>query len=130
MPAHCTALGKAMLAHLPADEVREIVARCGMPRRTPQTITDADSLLAELEAVRARGYAIDNVENEEGVRCAGAAVFDHQDRVAGAISISGSIHSLSLDRIRRDVGPRVSVTALRISRAMGWQGGPSSGRAE
>lgn len=130
MPAHCTALGKAMLAHLPPDEVRTILARHGMPRRTPQTITEPDSLLAELETIRARGYAIDNIENEEGVRCAGAAVFDHQGRVAGAISVSGSVHSLSLDRIRREVGPRVSATAMRISRAMGWQGGPASGRAE
>ncbi|MDR7486599.1 MAG: IclR family transcriptional regulator [Armatimonadota bacterium] len=129
MPAHCTALGKAMLAHLPPAQVREILARRGMPRRTPQTITDPDRLFAELEAVRARGYAIDNVENEEGIRCVGAAVLDHQGRVAGAISLSGSARSLTLDRIRRDLGNRVRETAERVSRAMGWQhASPPRGR--
>jgi IclR family acetate operon transcriptional repressor len=122
MPAHCTALGKAMLAHLPAGEVRAILDRRGMPRRTAQTITDARTLMVELDAVRTRGYAIDNVENEEGIRCVGAAVFDHEGRVAGAISISGSAANLTLDRVRRDLGPRVKETAGRISHAMGWQG--------
>lgn len=122
MPAHCTALGKAMLAHLAPNAVRAIVQRHGMPRRTQQTITSPDVLAAELEAIRSRGFSLDNVENEEGVRCAGAPVFDHLGRVAGAISISGSARDLTLERLRRDIGPRVKEIAERISRAMGWQG--------
>jgi DNA-binding IclR family transcriptional regulator len=121
MPAHSTALGKAMLAYLPTDQVRTILQRQGMVRRTAQTITDTERLLADLEAVRDRGYSIDNVENEEGIRCVGAAVFDHQGRVAGAISVSGSAHSITVERIRRELGPRVRETARLISRAMGWQ---------
>lgn len=127
MPAHCTALGKAMLAHLPPDEVLTILNQHGMVRRTSQTITEPERLLADLDAIRARGYSIDNVENEEGIRCAGAAVFDHQGRVAGGISISGAAHTITLERIKRELGPRVKETAGLISRAMGWQD-PSAAR--
>ncbi|MDR7555791.1 MAG: IclR family transcriptional regulator [Armatimonadota bacterium] len=130
MPAHCTALGKAMLAHLPREQVREVLARHGMPQRTRQTITNADVLLAELDAVRARGYAVDNVENEEGIRCVGAAIFDHRGEVVGAVSVSGAVRALTLERIRRDLGPCVRDTAEWISRAMGWQTPRRSATAE
>lgn len=126
MPAHCTALGKAMLAHLPLDEVLKILNQQGMARRTMQTITEPERLLADLDAIRARGYSIDNVENEEGIRCAGAAVIDHQGRVAGGISVSGAAHTIAMERIRRELGPRVKETAGLISRAMGWQDPPAT----
>lgn len=126
MPAHSTALGKAMLAWLPPEEVRQILERHGMPRRTPRTITDARRLFAELAAIRTRGYAVDNVENEEGIRCAGAAIMDHRGKMAGAISLSGSSRSFTLTRIRRDLGPRVRRAAEQISLALGWAGTPTA----
>jgi len=122
MPAHSTALGKAMLAHLPEAEVRRIIESRGLPRRTPNTITDPGRLREELAAARARGYAIDNVENEDGIRCVGAPVMDHRGQVAGAISISGSMATITLERARRELGPRVRATAQQISRALGWEG--------
>ncbi len=122
MPAHCTSLGKAMLASMPLESVRGILLAVGMPRRTPRTITDPDRLMAELAATRARGYAIDNVENEEGIRCVGAPIFDHRGAVAGAISLSGSTKNVTLERIRRELGPRVRKAAVRISHALGWAG--------
>ncbi|GBD30274.1 Pectin degradation repressor protein KdgR [bacterium HR32] len=124
VPAHSTALGKAILAHLPASQVEEIVLRHGLPRRTPNTITDPERLLQELAAVRARGFSVDNVENEEGIRCVGAAIFDHAGRLAGAVSVSGSASTISLERARRELGPAVRDAAEQISRAMGWPGGP------
>jgi DNA-binding IclR family transcriptional regulator len=94
VPAHSTALGKAMLAYLPgAGGADRGEAR--LVRRTPNTITDPARLFQELAAIRARGYSIDNVENEEGIRCVGAAIFDHRGRVAGAVSVSGSVASIS-----------------------------------
>ncbi len=123
VPAHSTALGKAILAHLPRTQVDEIVRRHGLPRRTPNTITDPERLLQELAAVRARGFSVDNVENEEGIRCVGAPIFDHAGRVAGAVSVSGSVSSISLERARRELGPAVREAAEQISRAMGWPGG-------
>jgi IclR family acetate operon transcriptional repressor len=127
MPAHSTALGKAMLAWTDPQQVRQILALRGLPRRTPRTITTPARLLRELAAVRARGFAVDNVENEDGIRCVGAPVFDHQGRVAGAVSISGSVSTITLRRARQELGPRVRETAARISRALGWSGAETGG---
>ncbi len=120
MPAHCTALGKSMLAFLPTAQVQEVLRTHGLPRRTANTITDPARLLAELAAVRARGYAIDNVENEEGIRCVGAPIIDHRGHVAGAVSVSGSVATITLERARRELGVRVREAAQQISRALGW----------
>ena len=127
MPAHSTALGKAMLAWTDTARVREIVALRGLPRRTRRTITTLAELERELATVRARGFAVDNVENEDGIRCVGAPVFDHQGRVAGAVSVSGSVTTISLRRARRELGPQVVATAARISRDLGWTGAPEKG---
>jgi IclR family acetate operon transcriptional repressor len=85
---HCTAIGKAILAYLPPDEVEAVVASAGMPARTPATITDLPALRADLAAVRERGYALDDEENEATVRCIGAAVLDRAGRPRGGVSIS------------------------------------------
>lgn len=122
MPAHSTALGKAMLAHLPARETAAVLDLWGMPRRTPRTITDRRRFVSELATIRARGYALDNIENEEGVRCVAAPIFDHRGRVAGAVSLSGSARTVTLARVRRSLGPLVRQAAGRISRAVGWPG--------
>lgn len=70
-----------MLAHLPSDDVARVLDTWGLPGRTVNTITDRPKLVAELSVIRTRGYAVDNVENEAGVRCVGAAVFDHRSQV-------------------------------------------------
>jgi IclR family transcriptional regulator, acetate operon repressor len=85
---HCTAIGKAILAHLPPQEVDAVVASAGLPARTPATITDVAALGAELAAVRERGYAVDDEENEPTVRCIGAAILDRGGRPKGGVSIS------------------------------------------
>jgi len=122
MPAHCTALGKAMLAFLPVEQVRGILRTRGLSRRTANTITEPSRLLEQLATVRARGYAVDNGENEDGIRCVGAPIMDHRGQVAGAISLSGANARVTLERARRDLGPRVRETARRLSRAIGWDG--------
>ncbi|MBW8482976.1 IclR family transcriptional regulator [Actinomadura parmotrematis] len=66
---HCTGVGKALLSQLPDDRVRAMLARTGMPAHTPRTFTDPDALLAELARIRAQGYALDDEEQEVGVRC-------------------------------------------------------------
>jgi IclR family transcriptional regulator, acetate operon repressor len=85
---HCTAIGKAILAHLPRREVEAIVMSAGMESRTPATITDVAALHAELAVVRKRGYAMDDEENEPTVRCIGAVVLDRAGRPRGGVSIS------------------------------------------
>jgi IclR family acetate operon transcriptional repressor len=86
---HCSAIGKALLAHLPDERVRAIAQVKGLPARTPKTIGDVDDLLAELDAVRACGFAVDDEEDNEGVVCVGSSVYDHHGACVGAISVTG-----------------------------------------
>lgn len=88
IPMHSTAIGKAVLAHLPAAQVEAIVRTAGLPALTARTLTDRVSLAGELGAVRARGYAVDDEENETSVRCLGAAVFDRAGVPVGGISLT------------------------------------------
>ena len=88
LPLHCTAIGKAILAHLPREEVEAVVASAGMASRTPATISDLPALHAELATVRERGYSLDDEENEATVRCIGTAVLDRAGRPRGGISVS------------------------------------------
>jgi IclR family transcriptional regulator, acetate operon repressor len=86
---HCSAIGKALLSHLPEESVRAIVARTGLPGRTATTITDIEHLLRELAGVRARHFAVDDEEDSEGVCCVGASVFDHRQACVAAVSVTG-----------------------------------------
>jgi DNA-binding IclR family transcriptional regulator len=98
---HCISLGKAMLAHLPEERVEGIVDRHGLPAQTPNTITDRETLFAELETIRERGYAVDDEEKIEGVRCVAAPLTD--DGVVGAISISGPSSRMDGERFREEL---------------------------
>jgi len=113
---HCTSIGKAILATMPDAEVRSLLARTGMPARTEHTLTDEESLLTELAAVRGRGYAEDHEENEAGVRAVGAAVFDHTGEVFGAVSAAALIYQ---DDPLAEHGDLVVAAAAQVSQALG-----------
>jgi IclR family transcriptional regulator, acetate operon repressor len=108
---HCTAVGKALLAGLPDDEVRALLARTGMPAHTPNTITEPDALLAALAEVRERGYASDDGEQEIGVRCLGVAVPTGSARMA--VSVSGP-HGRLTDAAVRDIVARLREVATEL----------------
>ncbi len=96
---HCTALGKAMLAQMD-EPVRRILYRwCGLPRLTPHTITDIDTLEAQLPEIIARGYAVDAEENAVGVTCIGASIFNGFGDVAAAISVTGPLDRMTADAL-------------------------------
>lgn len=95
---HCTGVGKALLACLPAGQVRELVGRTGMPPRTEHTITDPAALLDELDRVRALGFAVDDGEQEVGVRCVAVAVTQTPARLA--ISVSGPSGRITPERVQ------------------------------
>lgn len=86
---HCTALGKAHLAFLPSEEVRHLLREGGMPRLTGKTITSVTALQKDLEAIRQRGYSIDDEESMLGAFCVGAPILNAAGRPVAAISISG-----------------------------------------
>lgn len=92
VPAHCTGVGKALLSQLPEHEVLALIARTGLPAQTPHTITDPQLLLKELRRIRRMGYALDDAEQESGVRCIAVALPDAPTLLA--ISISGPLARL------------------------------------
>lgn len=122
VPLHCTGLGKALCAFLPEDFVLARLKRAGMTKYTPNTITDVDSFLACLARVRECGYAFDDEEHEEGIRCVAVPVMDHAGRPVAAISASGPTVRVSRER-QLEMIPLVAEAGRRISAALGLRGG-------
>lgn len=108
---HCTAAGKAILAYTPDGRVREIIDEVGLPPNTPQTITDRDTLLDELERIRERGYSIADEEQLQGIRAVGASIRGSDGTALGAIAVSGPTSRLKGDRFETEVPELVTQTA-------------------
>jgi IclR family KDG regulon transcriptional repressor len=91
LPAHCTAVGKVMLAGLDRAGLNAVLARGPLPGMTPHSITDPERLRAHLDQVRAEGVAADVGESDSAMRCVAAAVRDHSGTVIAAMSVSAPI---------------------------------------
>lgn len=118
-PMHCTSVGKAILAHQPSGIVHEILDRKGLPVHTDKTITDKGHLLEELAEVKQKGYALDLEENENGITCIAAPIFDHLGKVVAAVSISGPTIRMDLGRLQL-LEKRIVQTGLQISARLGY----------
>lgn len=117
-PAHCTSLGKALLAGLDEASLTEFIERHGFPAATPHSIRSRTALARDLAETRERGYSVDRQEAVIGVCCVGAPIRDHQGRLVAAVSIS-----TIRDRFQPEVqGPFTTAAAVQISQAMGWSG--------
>jgi len=116
---YSTSVGKAILAFLDEAEVERIWAESDIKKWTSNTITDLGELKSELELIRHNGYAEDNEENELGVRCVGAPVFNHDGVVEGAISVSGPTIRVTRDKVE-ELGGLVKKYADLISRELGY----------
>ena len=114
---HTSALGKSILAHLPPERVDEILNKRGLPTVTPKTIGSRDELDAQLAEIRERGYAIDDEERVEGMRCIAAPVLGSDDRVYGAVSVSGPKIKMGDDRIHDVLSDKVlsAVNVLEVN---------------
>lgn len=109
---HCTSIGKALLAYQSAEMVDEVIAR-GLPALTPNTITQPETLRRELRSIRARGYAVDDREMYEDMRCLAVPVFERDTRVRMGISCSGPAARFTLAHLDELRGPM-----LRASREL------------
>jgi len=98
-PVHCTAVGKAMLALSVTDRVEEVLNKTRYERFTAKTLGSREALVKELERTRRRGYAVDDEEREEGVRCVAAAVVDAHGQPVAAVSISGPSFRMTAQKI-------------------------------
>ncbi|MGQ9585394.1 MAG: IclR family transcriptional regulator [Anaerolineae bacterium] len=115
---HSTSLGKAILAYLPEAQMERIIRTTGLPRYTANTICSLPRFREELAAVRERGYAIDNEENQEGARCVGVPVFDRRGCPIAAISISGPALRFS-NKEEEEMGRALLEVSAKISRQIG-----------
>jgi IclR family acetate operon transcriptional repressor len=95
--AHSTGVGKALLSQRSDDDVRALLTRTGMAARTPRTLVTPEDLLADLALVRERGYALDDGEQEVGVRCVAVPLVDSPRRAA--VSVSGPSSRMGDDRL-------------------------------
>jgi DNA-binding IclR family transcriptional regulator len=124
-PVYCTALGKAILAYSPDIEVEQILAACRMEARTRNTFTSALALKRELERIRDRGYAIDDEEIEDGIRCVSAPILNSVNRAVAAISVSGPSSRITPNRFEL-IGKTIVKAARELSAHVGHQAGPPS----
>jgi DNA-binding IclR family transcriptional regulator len=111
--AHCTGVGKALLAQLSTENAQALVNRTGLAAHTPHTITELTALLRELELTRRRGYALDNEEQELGVRCVAVPLTGAP--ALSAISVSGPSGRLTHEVVD-DVVPVMRRAAERLAR--------------
>jgi IclR family acetate operon transcriptional repressor len=128
LPMHCTALGKAILAFSDRHKLQAVLA-APLVIRTPNSITLVKALEDELTSIRKRGYAIDNEENEIGIRCIGAPIFDYTTKPVGAISVSAPSDRMDPERCNT-LGPLLLKAAQKVSRRKGYAGQVSSPKGQ
>ncbi len=118
VPLHASGVGKAMLAQMTGEEVREALRGAALARFTPQTITSRERLVAELAATRARGYAIDGEEHAPGLTCVASAILDERGRAWAALSLAGPTSRLPAARVAA-LGAMVRDAARTVTRTLG-----------
>ncbi|MFJ2263491.1 IclR family transcriptional regulator [Streptomyces sp. NPDC087844] len=112
IPAHCSGLGRAILAWSDVSAFDAVVSE-GLRQRTPRTITSPDALRRELDAIPGRGLAFDEEEGNPGVNCIAAPIFDGRGNVVAALSVTG--HTATVRP--HHMGPAVRMAAAAASRA-------------
>jgi IclR family acetate operon transcriptional repressor len=116
-PLHCTGIGKVLLSGMTDAEILALLP-APLEARTTNTITDPEDVLAHVAVVRARGYANDEIENEEGVRCVAAPVRDHTGAVIAGISVSAPAYRFASADVHR-LAPEVLRVTTELSRRLG-----------
>lgn len=120
LPMHCSGLGKVLLAYKTPSEVRWILSTHGLKAMTSRTITERAQLEKELERIRRQGYAMDDGEIMDSLRCIAAPIWDRNGAVRYAVSVSGLYSSMQGERFDRAV-EATKQTAMDISYAMGYR---------
>lgn len=119
-PLYCTSVGKAMLANMSISDIKKIWDQSKIEKFTENTIVDFEKFVEELDVVRKEGYAEDDEENEIGVRCVGAPIFNRKGEIEGAISVSGPSIRVTKDKVK-DIADEVKKYAKQISQELGYK---------
>jgi IclR family acetate operon transcriptional repressor len=117
-PFHASGIGKAVLAHLPAERVAAIVGRTGLEAFTERTLSNRDRLGVDLSEIRKRGWSLDDEERHPGMRCVAAPIFNEFGEPVGGVSISGPTVRVTPERIET-IGPLVSAAAAEVTQMIG-----------
>ena len=120
VPLYCTAVGKVMLAYLPAEEQQRVLPQLDLKRLTPNTVGNSQELAAELYRVRKNGYACDLEEHEMHIRCVAAPIWDHTGAVHASLSITAPMVRMTVSRLRQ-LAPLIQAAGLQISRELGYR---------
>ena len=118
-PMYCSGVGKAIMATLPEREVKQIWNESVTEKKTDKTVTDYDEMQKLLEEVRKNGYALDDEENEKGVRCIAACLHGYQNEVKYAFSISGPTSRMTRERVM-ELAVDVKKVQEELSRELGY----------
>jgi IclR family transcriptional regulator, pca regulon regulatory protein len=121
LPAHCTAMGKVLLANLPEREQSELLATMKLTRCGPNTIVSKNALRVELEQIREEGFAVDDEELAEGLHAIAVPVRSVSREVAAAVGLSAPTSTVSLEDLVDALGPHLISTADRISARLGYR---------
>lgn len=117
---HHNSGGKAILAHLPGDEVERIVDQHGLPSKTENTITDRETLLAQLETIRERGYAVNRGEDIAGIHAVGVPLI-FEGEVRGALSVAGAARRFTRNERETELAERLLAAADDIEVNLAYQ---------
>ncbi|MHB1394709.1 MAG: IclR family transcriptional regulator [Clostridia bacterium] len=116
VPLHCTGVGKILLAWLPDKEVEYLLGLKGMEAYTKNTITNIEDMKKHLAEIRDKGYAFDEIEHEEDIRCVAAPIFDMSGKVIASVSVSGPVMHVILDRM-----PKLTEEVLKTAKDISYQ---------
>jgi DNA-binding IclR family transcriptional regulator len=120
-PAHSSAVGKMILANSCEEELRSFFKEKSLVRRTENTITDPIQLRDHLKIVQKQGYAVDDEENEKGIRCVAAPIYNEIGKTVAAISITGPAFRVTKKIIQETLRKEVVETAFKISERLGFR---------
>ena len=122
-PPHSCAVGKVLLADFADEALESFLKGRILSRRTENTMTDSAQLKEHLKQVRKQGYALDDEENERGIRCVSAPIYNETGRAVAAISISGPAFRVTKKVVQETLKKEVMRTALKISQRLGFREG-------
>lgn len=120
-PMYCTGVGKVLLSGADQNQFDNIVEKTNFIIHTPTTITGKEQLKREMELIKEQGYALDNVEHEEGIRCIAAPIFDSLGKVIASFSIAGPSNRITMERIESELIEKIKKTSIEVSKVLGYK---------
>ena len=121
VPTYCSAMGKAQLAFETPETIVEVLGKKELKKFTHKTISDRDKVIEHLALVKELGYAVDDEEWDDGVRCVGAPIYDYTRKVVGAVSVSAPSVRMPMEQVKKKVVPMILDACDQISERLGYK---------